>query len=290
MLISQHRFGGPWTVKKLGALKAYLISYAQALKNQPFNRIYIDAFAGTGARAAERREAATLMEIPELDEITKGSARIALEIDPPFYRYIYVEKRQSRSRTLEDLKREFPDRRIEVLTGDANEAVQRICRETDWRKNRAVLFLDPYGIQVSWETLEAAAGTKAIDLWMLYPTGMGLNRLLTKGGEIPAEWQQTLDRSLGTTGWRQAFYRTEEKNDLFSEPTRGLVKKAGTGKFEAYLLDRLRGIFVAVAPETLPLVNSKNQVMYLLCFACGNAHGATIAMRIARSVIKNRRR
>jgi three-Cys-motif partner protein len=288
--MSQHRFGGPWTVKKLEALKAYLSGYAQALKNQPFNRIYIDAFAGTGDRAATREETATLMEIPELDEITKGSARIALEIDPPFGRYICVEKRQSRSRTLKNLKSEFPDKRIEILTGDANEAVQRICRETDWRKNRAVLFLDPYGMQVSWETLEAVAATKAIDVWMLYPTGMGLNRLLTKDGEIPGEWQQTLDRSLGTTDWRQAFYRVEERNDLFGEPMRELVKNSSTGKFEAYLLDRLRGIFVAVAPETLPLVNSKGQVMYLLCFACGNAHGATLAMRIARSVIKKRRR
>ncbi|HTV45910.1 MAG TPA: three-Cys-motif partner protein TcmP [Stellaceae bacterium] len=290
MPTSQHLFGGAWTVKKLEALKAYLNGYAHALKNQPFNRIYIDAFAGTGDRAAKRRETATLMEIPELDEITKGSARIALEIDPPFYRYIYVEKRQNRSKTLEDLKREFPDRQIEVLTGDANKAVQRICRETDWRKNRAVLFLDPYGMQVSWETLEAVAATKAIDVWMLYPTGMGLNRLLTKDGEIPAEWQQTLDRSLGTTDWQQAFYRVREQNDLFGEPKMELVKDAGTEKFESYLLDRLRRIFVAVAPQTLPLVNSKGQVMYLLCFACGNERGAEIAVRIARSVIKKRRR
>jgi three-Cys-motif partner protein len=290
MFMSHHRFGGSWTVRKLEALRAYLSGYTQALKNQPFKRIYIDAFAGTGDRASKQHEAATLMEIPELDEITKGSARIALEIDPPFDRYIYVEKRQNRSKTLEDLKREFPDRQIEVLADDANDAVQRICQKTDWRKNRAVLFLDPYGMQVSWETLEAVAATKAIDVWMLYPTGMGLNRLLTKDGEIPAEWQRTLDRSLGTTDWRQAFYRVEERSDLFGEPTRELVKDAGSGKFEAYLLERLRRIFTAVAPETLPLINSKGQVMYLLCFACANVRGAAIAVRIARSAIKKRPR
>ena len=92
--MSPHRFGGPWTVKKLEVLKAYLSAYAHVLKNQPFNRIYIDAFAGTGDRAATRQETAMLMEIPELDEITKGSARLALEIDPPFDRYIYIEKRR----------------------------------------------------------------------------------------------------------------------------------------------------------------------------------------------------
>ena len=32
--------------------------------------------------------------MPDLDEMTKGSARIALEIDPAFARYVYIEKRQ----------------------------------------------------------------------------------------------------------------------------------------------------------------------------------------------------
>jgi three-Cys-motif partner protein len=202
-----HQFGGPWTVEKLNALSGYLAGYAQALKNQPFRRWYIDAFAGTGDRAAKRQEAASLMEIPELDVMTKGSARVALEIEPPFDRYIFIEKRRRRSSALEHLKSEFPNCAIEILNEDANAAVQRICRDTDWRSNRAVLFLDPYGMQVSWETLVAVASTKAIDLWMLYPSGMGLNRLLTKDGEIPSEWQETLDRSLGTPSWREAFYR-----------------------------------------------------------------------------------
>jgi three-Cys-motif partner protein len=285
-----HRFGGPWTVEKLDALRAYLSAYAQALKNQPFRRHYIDAFAGTGDRAVKRQEAASLMDIPELDIMAKGSARVALEIDPPFDRYIFIEKRRRRSSALEHLKSEFPSRAIEILNEDANTAVQRICRDSDWRSNRAVLFLDPYGMQVSWETLVAVASTKAIDLWLLYPTGMGLNRLLTKDGDIPSEWQQALDRSLGCRDWREAFYRVEETSDLFGHASTDWVKDASTEKFETFLLDRLRTIFTAVAPESVPLRNSRGQVMYLLCFACGNPRGAELAVRIARSVIRKRRR
>ena len=256
-----HRFGGPWTVEKLDALRAYLSAYAQALKNQPFRRHYIDAFAGTGDRAIKRQEAATLMDIPELDVMAKGSARVALEIDPPFDRYIFIEKRRRRSSALEHLKSEFPSRAIEILNEDANTAVQWICRDSDWRSNRAVLFLDPYGMQVSWETLVAVASTKAIDVWMLYPTGMGLNRLLTKDGDIPSEWQETLDRSLGTPSWREAFYRVQETTDLFGHASTDRVKEASTGKFEAFLLDRFRTIFAGVAPEAMPLRNSRGQVM-----------------------------
>ena len=51
-------------------------------------------FAGTGDRVAKREQTAALMEMPDLDEMTKGSARIALEIDPAFARYVYIEKRQ----------------------------------------------------------------------------------------------------------------------------------------------------------------------------------------------------
>lgn len=289
--VQGHRFGGPWTVEKLEALRKYLERYAQALKNQSFNRIYIDAFAGTGERTAKRQQDTTLMEIPELDEMTKGSARIALEVEPPFPRYIFVEKQPSRSSVLKDLKAEFPERGIEVLNEDANTAVQRICAETDWWKNRAVLFLDPYGMQVSWETLVAVAKTKAIDVWMLYPTGMGLNRLLTNDGKIPAEWQHALDRSLGCTDWREAFYHQEpETTDLFGQATTRLVKDASPEKSQAFLLDRLRTIFVGVAPVAMPLKNSRGQVMYLLCFACGNDRGAAIAVRMANAVIKGPRR
>jgi three-Cys-motif partner protein len=284
-----HQFGGPWTEEKLDALRAYLIGYAQALKNQPFHRYYIDAFAGTGDRTPKRQQAARLMQTPELDRMTKGSARVALEIEPPFDRFTFIEKRRRRSSALEHLKCEFPDRAIQILNEDANVAVQRICDCTDWRSNRAVLFLDPYGMQVSWETLAAVASTRAIDVWMLYPTGMGLNRLLTKGGEIPSEWQQALDRSLGCRNWREAFYRIEETTDLFGHTSMDRITDASTEKFEAFLLDRFRTIFVGIAPETMPLRNSRGQVMYLLCFVCGNLRGTDLALRIARSVIRKHR-
>jgi three-Cys-motif partner protein len=142
-MMETHQFGGPWTVEKLDALRGYLTGYAQALKNQPFRRCYIDAFAGTGDRAIKRQEAQAILEIPELDAMTKGSARVALEVEPSFDRYVFIEKRHRRSSALEDLKSEFPNRAIEILNEDANAAVQRICRETNWQSNRAVLFLDP---------------------------------------------------------------------------------------------------------------------------------------------------
>lgn len=48
-------FGGEWTQKKLQVLEEYLERYNTALKNQPFRRIYIDAFAGTGYTSIPKR-------------------------------------------------------------------------------------------------------------------------------------------------------------------------------------------------------------------------------------------
>jgi three-Cys-motif partner protein len=167
------------------------------LKRKRLTRFYIDAFAGTGDRTTERQREQMLFELPELDSMTKGSTRVALEIEPPFHQYIFIEKSRKHASALEQLRNEYPSRNIKTFNEDANEAIQRICREQDWRLNRAVLFLDPYGMQVSWETLRAAAATLAMDVWVLFPSGMGMNRLITNSGAIPAEWQETLDRFLG---------------------------------------------------------------------------------------------
>jgi three-Cys-motif partner protein len=143
-------------------------------------------------------------------------------------------------------------------------------------------------MQVSWETLVAVAETRAIDMWILFPSGVALNRLLTKSGEIRMEWQEALDRFLGCPDWRTAFYRERQVYGFFREKSTELVKVAGTKDYQAFFLDRLRTIFPGVAPETVPLMNASGRVMYLLCFACGNKRGAEIALRIAKSVMRPR--
>jgi three-Cys-motif partner protein len=171
-----HSFGGPWTERKLSVVRRYLETYAQALKNQAFERVYIDAFAGTGDRTDKRRASLPLLDLPEFDAVAKGSTRIALQVEPPFHRYIFVERAARRATRLSMLKSEFANRSITVVNADANDAIKDICSRTNWRTTRGVAFLDPYGLQVSWETLIAISRTQALDAWILFPTGMGLNR------------------------------------------------------------------------------------------------------------------
>ena len=117
----------------------------------------------------------------------------------------------------------------------------------------------------SWQTLEAAAATKAIDVWMLYPTGMGLNRLLTKDGDIPPECSVRLIAPWAARIGVKPFISQIAEIQTCSVSHRSeLVKDAGAGKFEAFLLDRLRTIFTDVAPVALPLKIVVEQIVSAL--------------------------
>lgn len=70
-------------------------------------------------------------------------------------------------------------------------------------------------MQVDWKTIEKLGDTKAVDLWLLFPLGQAVMRLLRKEGEPPAEWQQVLDRIFGTHDWHSRFYVTTRESDFF---------------------------------------------------------------------------
>jgi three-Cys-motif partner protein len=264
------RMPGPWTERKLAIVREYLKMYVQALKNQPFERIYIDAFSGTGEWAGKPLQSLPLLDLPGRDEIVKGSARLALEVEPPFDRYMLIERAPDRASKLLALANEYRSRNITVINGDANEEIKRLCQATNWRKTRGVVFLDPYGLQVSWDTLVAISRTGALDAWTLFPSGLGLNRLLTRNRDIPQEWQDTLDRSLGTQDWRTVFYASEENLDLFEGSQQKMIKDADATKLEKFYLERLETIFPFVWNKVVRLTNSKSQTMYLLCFTSAN--------------------
>ncbi len=296
--MAKQQFGGAWTEKKLSRVGEYLTRYNVALKNQQFTREYIDAFAGTGYREVKSKETDEATLFPELGEpevrrFLDGSARIALHVEPAFHRFTFIEKSPNKVKDLLKLKDEFPSKDIRIEQGDANTWVQSICRES-WDYRRAVLFLDPFGMQVSWQTLEAVADTKSIDTWILFPLCVGITRLLIKD-EIPDEARcKPLDIIFGDRSWVDAFYSQpasasslKTQRTLFDEPDEeaGILRTSNLSAIEDYYRARLRTIFAGVANKTLRLNNSKNTPLYLLFFAAGNEKGAPIAIKIAESII-----
>jgi three-Cys-motif partner protein len=217
-----------------------------------------------------------------------GSANIAVGLPDPFDNYLFIEKSSARLEELrQSLRMSYSDRLPRCLfeQGDANEVLRRWARQRNWKKERAVVFLDPYGMQVEWRTIEVLGATKGVDLWYLFPLGVGVSRLLTRRGDIDPSWQARLDALFGTQEWRQRFYQTNTTMpNLFGETHNTLERNASPTEIEDFITERLSSCFAGVA-KGLVLRNSRSNPMYLLCFAAANERGAPIALRIVRHLL-----
>lgn len=255
MIPSLQKFGdSSWTQDKLERVRKYLVAYSTIMAKQNYAYAYIDAFAGTGYHELCRDEAESeslFMELeqPEVEAFLDGSARIALKVEPRFTRYVFVEKDPRKAAELEKLRGEFSDKADDIFirNADANAYLRDLCRKKSWKDHRAVLFLDPFGMQLEWETLAAVAGTKAIDTWILFPVS-AVNRLLKKDSKIPEAWTRRLDLLFGESGWLDVFFPVE-RSSLFGDEMATRRKKADMAAIGDYFNRRLSTIFAGVAPN-----------------------------------------
>jgi three-Cys-motif partner protein len=204
-------FGSVHTTHKLEVLGEYMRVYSTALKNQPsryqpYRRHYLDAFAGTGKCE---------ITVQGGKKTIVGSAQLAINCNPPFDHLVFIESSRAKVRELNDLKQAAAGRDIEVLQGDANVDLPARLAQLNIGRDRAVVFLDPFGMQVAWETLRAIAETKFVDMLYLFPLS-GLYRQATRSAaDLTTEKIASLDRIFGTHDWRTAFYAQQRQQSLF---------------------------------------------------------------------------
>ncbi len=144
-MTARHRFGGNWTEEKLEMLRKYLAAYMKIFTRNErarfFHTVYVDAFAGSGYRSLPE-ESTMFDELlgEEPQQFLAGSARIALNLPEPFNEYLFIEKNQHRAQQLTDLCNEFPQCRIVIKQGDANEALSDWLQTVDWKKLAQLSF------------------------------------------------------------------------------------------------------------------------------------------------------
>ncbi|OYV04782.1 MAG: hypothetical protein CFE26_15050 [Verrucomicrobiales bacterium VVV1] len=271
-------FGGGWSDKKLNVLAEYLQAYTTVLKNQPFELLCIDAFAGAGRALVEEQREDSLFDNSEIESDASyrhGSPLQAIQNEPPFQRFIFIDRNEESMESLRD-QCEATDAgkagRISYITGDANAELLKIAQQ-DWRQRRGVAFLDPYALHVTWDTIKAIADTKAIDMWLLFPA-MAVNRMLPRSGTVPPVWADKLTETFGNDEWRRVFFKTETA-DLFGMESTSKTPEPFQ-KLSEYVTSRLRSVFAGVVDAPL----------FLLCFGSGHPTGAVIAKRIANHIIK----
>ncbi|HRI20365.1 MAG TPA: three-Cys-motif partner protein TcmP [Panacibacter sp.] len=273
-----NQFGGDWTERKIEIVVEYAKAYLTIMNKYPqFKCLYFDGFAGSGNIYKEDKV--------EFD-IIKGAAIRILEIDFPksFDTYYFVELDETNKNELEKLAdAKFPQKKKHVVCDDCNNKLVSMSNFLKRNSNyRTLAFVDPYGMALKWSSIEILKGL-GIDLWILVPSGIGMNRLLKKNGDIRDAWLNKLEISLGMSREeiKKYFYKSKTVQTLFGEET--LVNKEANAIQKAGQLykQRLNEIFKYVS-QPMELKNSTGSIMYHFMMASNNA----AAFSIANDVIK----
>jgi three-Cys-motif partner protein len=292
---------GPWAQDKLERLRKYLHAYTSIMKEQKWceGYYYIDAFAGPGEHEVRKRKTTsrneaqqTLLDVAnygaeqeEQRQFLAGSPRVALDLQFPFTHYIFVERSADRIAALDRLKTEYGSARsIHIREEECTEYLRdriAVNPKMDWRTNRAIVFLDPFGMQVDWQTIEELAKTQAIEIFLNFPVGMAIQRLLLRQPDnFTDDRQRRLDEYFGSPDWKGVLYK--RRPTLFDEgestAEQEKIEKSGAALLKWYR-GRLRTIFSHVSKAAL-IRNTKRGHLYYLLLASHNKTGVKIANEI----------
>jgi three-Cys-motif partner protein len=273
-----NKFGGDWTKKKIEILVEYAKAYLEIMKTRSYYKLlYFDGFAGSGFIIKNKK-----VDI----DITVGAARRIIEIADPisFNVYYFVEKDVKNFKLLEkNTKLAFPKKEIYATCDDCNKKLIDLgnyLRKPGNENIRTLAYIDPCGMQVEWRSIESLRDLP-IDMWILVPTGLGVNRLLKTNGQISEAWAGKLEIFLGLSRGEieKWFYKNVET--LFENIT--IVEKQNDAiTISANLYQsRLKEVFKFVS-KPFELRNSSNSIMYHL-FLASNIKAAE---KIANDIVK----
>jgi three-Cys-motif partner protein len=273
-----NQFGGNWTEKKIEMVVGYARAYLTIMNKYPqFKTLYFDGFAGSGDIYKENK-----VDI----DVVKGTAIRILEIREPksFDIYYFVEKDEANKQILENtISKKFSEKKPHVVCEDCNIKLRSMTEFLKLHPNYKVLaFIDPYGMSLDWSSVEILKGY-GIDMWILVPTGIGVNRLLKTNGDISEALLKKLEKFLGLKRDEilKYFYKERKTITLFGEEKiiekeNHTIEKAG----ELYR-NRLSEIFKFVS-KPFPLTNSTGSIMYHFMMATNNKTALTIANDIIK--------
>lgn len=282
-------WGGSWTEKKLNAFSKYVWSYLTIMKKFPYwETIYFDGFAGSGAKQNKQKtEIYKQLKITDEDDRTyKGAAERVLSIkdDLAFNYYYFIDKEESSLKKLEtklNCALDITEKKIYYRPGDANKWILELASALKKKKYAALVFLDPFGMQINWSSIEALRETRS-DIWILIPTGVIVNRLLDKKGELKFEKKLESFFGLSIDEIKSEFYKTEIRQTLFGEEE--IVTKVAMPieKIAKLYSKRLSTVWDYVSEKPLRLDNRNGVPIFHFIFASNNKN----ALKIAKQIIE----
>jgi three-Cys-motif partner protein len=275
---------GSWSEDKLFLVQQYLPAYSIIMSKQKEKGWlkayhYVDAFAGSVRPIARSND-------PDVIRFVDGSPLRALGIEPPFDVYWFIDQSATRSRKLKNLQNEFPMKNIQVRRGDCNvilrkEVIPTISRKS---KQRGLVFLDPYGLQIEWATIEALGKAGTLDIFVNFSL-MGLTRLLRRDQPPDKNTREEISRIMGNTEWIDELYSPTPLSQLWGgEPQ--LKREVVRAEWLAHLYAKQVGqLFTYVSTPGI-MRNSRNSALYSLFLASHRA----VAVKIADDIYQRYQR
>jgi three-Cys-motif partner protein len=258
---------GYWSEVKLDIVREYATAYSVIMNKQACIRrhLYIDGFAGPGVHISR-----------ETREFIPGSPLNALNIDPPFKEFHFIDLDGGRAQSLRELAGGRKD--VFVHEADCNrvllESVFPLAKYEDYR--RALCLLDPYGLHLDWQVISTAGQMRSIEVFLNFPLmDMNMNVFWKNPDKVRADQVARMNAFWGDHSWRDVAYTRTP--GLFGD----MEEKADSDVIAEAFRERLRKVagFTYVSPA-MPMRNTTGAVVYYLFFASPNETGAKIVKDI----------
>ena len=194
---------GPWAEEKYRYVGMYAEMFATGMKNKWPRRLYLDLFSGPG-----------YSRVRDTGRVVLGSPMIALSLPDPFDEYVFSDESPEALDALRirvaGLDQQLP---VTYIPGDANVAVARIVTVVSATPSKSTLsfcFLDPYKLNIHFQTVERIAEGRAVDFLILLALYIDANRNIQwyVGDDNP-----TIDLFLGDHTWRPRWKTAELAGD-----------------------------------------------------------------------------
>lgn len=195
---------GPWAEDKYRYVGMYAEIFSTGMKKAWDKRVYLDLFSGPGSSKVRGK-----------NRVVLGSPMIALNVPDRFDSYVFADENAQK---LDALKVRVgamePPPDVTYIQGDANNVVDRVTAAipATHRKTLSFCFLDPYNLDIHFETVRKLATDRAMDFLILLALYVDANRNLST---YINEQSQTIDRLLGDPRWRDAWRVAEAAREPF---------------------------------------------------------------------------
>jgi hypothetical protein len=193
---------GPWSISKLSYLSRYLNITTTAMHSGNWREFhYIDLFSGPGKSKVKGK-----------NKIICGSPLIALTQSKRFDKCYFVDQDDKAVVALENRCQALStSTTCQFYNADGNLAAKKVVDEIaridkQFIKGKwcsfNVAFLDPYGLELKWSTVELLASIKVMDLIIFYPQ-MALTRAMPVclKNQSPCR----IDEFFGDEGWKEIY-------------------------------------------------------------------------------------